>query len=302
MVRLTMTAETVTRVWTRQEWRTRLAAHQRRVEARAAAFVERRSRAVKHPVDDFLFTYYNFPPAKLRQWSPPRGIELEVDPADLEELPWLSPPRLERGEGRVWLSGQPTEAQRGLARWVADLCARVAARPPRFACHGLHEWAMVYRQSREQVRHQGWELRLGPEELAAFVESRSLCCTHYDAFRFFTPEARPRNSLQPVLETRLDLEQGGCLHANMDLYKWSAKLWPWVGSDLVGECFELAAAARDLDMRASPYDLSHLGYVPVRIETSEGRAEYESLQRQLAARTAPLRERLRRAAEVLAET
>ena len=295
-----MIAECATRVWTRPEWRVRLAAHRQRVDVRAAAFVERRSRAVKHPVDDFLFTYYSFSPAKLVQWVPPGGVALEVEPADLEELPWLAAPRFELANGCLRLSGKPTEAQRGLALWVAELCTRVAERSPRFACYGLHEWAMVYRQSREQVRHQGWELRLGPEELAAFVESRSLCCTHYDAFRFFTPEARPRNSLQPVLDTRLELEQGGCLHANMDLYKWSAKLWPWVGSDLVGECFEFAVAARDLDMRASPYDLSHLGYVPVRIETAEGRAEYESLQRQLAARATPLRERLRCAAQSLA--
>ena len=301
MIVAPMIAECATRVWNRQEWRARYAAHQQRVETRASAFVERRSRAARHPVDDFLFTYYSFSPAKLRQWFPPIGVELEIDPADLEELPWLNLPRVEPVGSRFRLVGQPSEAQRGLARWVAELCKRVAERPPRFACHGLHEWAMVYRQSREQVRHQGWELRLGPEELAAFVESRSLCCTHYDAFRFFTPEARPRNSLQPVLDTRLDLEQGGCLHANMDLYKWSAKLWPWVGSDLVGECFDFAAAARDLDMRASPYDLSHLGYEPVRIETAEGRADYEALQRQLAARAAPLREQLRRAAEQLAQ-
>ena len=297
-----MMAEHADRVWTRKEWRARFTAHRQRVEARASAFVERRSRAAKHPVDDFLFTYYSFSPAKLRQWLPPLGVVLEIDPADLEELPWLSPPRCASANAGVCLSGLPTEAQRGLARWVAELCARVAERPPRFACHGLHEWAMVYQQSREQVRHQGWELRLGPDELAAFVESRSLCCTHYDAFRFFTPEARPRNSLQPVLDTRLDFEQGGCLHANMDLYKWSAKLWPWVGSDLVGECFEFAAAARDLDMRASPYDLSHLGYVPVPIETAEGRAEYECVQRELAARAVPLRERLRQAALALTDS
>lgn len=294
-----MIAEVATRVWTRQQWRARWIAHRQRVEARATAFVDRRSRAAKHPVDDFLFTYYTFSPGKLREWSPPWGVEIEIEAADLEELPWLTSRRYEVADGRVRLCGAPAASVRGLAGWVAELCARVSLRPPRFACHGLHEWAMVYRQTREQVRHQGWELRLGPEELAAFVESRNLCCTHYDAFRFFTPEARPRNSLQPVLDTRLDLEQGGCLHANMDLYKWSAKLWPWVGSDLVGECFEFAASARDLDMRASPYDLSHLGYSPVCIETADGRAEYESLQRLLAARAAPLRERLRFAAAAL---
>ena len=95
------------------------------------------------------------------------------------------------------------------------------------------------------------------------------------------------------------MEQSACLHANMDLYKWSAKLWPWVGSDLVGECFALACEGRDLDMRASPYDLSHLGYQPVFIETPEGRAQYESEQRTLAEKAAVLRERLSLSAVML---
>jgi hypothetical protein len=36
--------------------------------------------------------------------------------------------------------------------------------------------------------------------------------------------------------------------------------------------FRLARDVRELDMRASPYDLADLGYPPVRIETPEGRA------------------------------
>ncbi len=138
-----------------------------------------------------------------------------------------------------------------------------------------------------------------PEELAAFVESQPVCCSHYDAFRFFTPAARPLNALQPTLETRPDLEQPACLHANMDLYKWASKLWPWTGSELIGECFELALAGRDLDMRASPYDLRDLGYEPARIETAEGRARYEKEQRDLAARAAVVRLSLRRCCESL---
>lgn len=78
----------------------------------------------------------------------------------------------------------------------------------------------------------------------------------------------------------------------MDLYKWSSKLWPWTGSDLIGQCFELALKGRDLDMRASPYDLSSLGYEPVKIETVEGRAQYEREQRALAANAADLRRSL----------
>ena len=49
---------------------------------------------------------------------------------------------------------------------------------------------------------------------------------------------------------------------------------------------------RDLDMRASPYDLAAYGLEPVRIETPEGRKEYEKEQTRLAEKAAPLRQRL----------
>ena len=35
------------------------------------------------------------------------------------------------------------------------------ARPAQLGCFGLHEWAMVYRQSPDEVRHAAWPLRLG---------------------------------------------------------------------------------------------------------------------------------------------
>lgn len=268
----------------------------------ADAFVQRRSRGEKHPVHDFLFTYYNFSPAKLKRWMPPLGVRLEITDQDAQEAPWLQTAPMQR-EGDVSEMGTDTmrSGHRDLARWVASLCAAISSRPPRLRCYGLHEWAMVYQQPREQVRHQGYELRLSPEALAEFVRSQTVCCSHYDAFRFFTPEARPMNVFQPMLETRLEMEQGGCLHTNMDLYKWSAKLWPWVGSSLVGECFALALEGRDLDMRASPYELHHLGYEPIRIETPEGRAQYELEQKALAEKATPLRERLGKAATLIAE-
>ena len=90
----------------------------------------------------------------------------------------------------------------------------------------------------------------------------------------------------------MELEQPGCVHANMDLYKWAAKSMPWIGSELLLDCFELATELRDLDMRASPYDLSAWGRAPVRIETAEGRRVYEIEQRRLAEQAVPLRERL----------
>jgi hypothetical protein len=280
-------------IWSRAKWLPLAEAHHQRVSAHADAFVDRRSRGAKHPVHDFLFTYYSFAPAKLKQWVPPHGVSLEITAADLESRSWWQTDRFIHERGLLRLNEQRfTSREREFATWAAMLCARILGRAGRFSCYGLHEWAMVYRQSAEQVRHQGYELRLSPAELAAFVASQPVCCSHYDAFRFFTPEARPLNVLQPTLDSRPDLEQSACLHANMDLYKWSSKLWPWTGSDLIGECFLLALEGRDLDMRASPYDLSALGYEPVKIETAEGRTQYEREQRELAAKAAGLRQKL----------
>jgi hypothetical protein len=78
----------------------------------------------------------------------------------------------------------------------------------------------------------------------------------------------------------------------MDLYKYAMWFQPFIGSDLVADCFALARQARELDMRAAPYDLVPLGYAPIRVETPEGRAEYARQQRDLAATAASLRERL----------
>ena len=89
--------------------------------------------------------------------------------------------------------------------------------------------------------------------------------------------------------TEISLEQPGCLHANMDLFKWAYKLDPFVPAELVADCFELALEVRELDMCASPYDLAPLGYEPVAIETPEGRAEYVRRQAAFTARAEPLR-------------
>jgi hypothetical protein len=148
---------------------------------------------------------------------------------------------------------------------------------------------MVYRDrdTRHPVR-----LRLGQEGTDAVVEAHPIRCTHFDAFRFFTPDAVGRNRVQPTRESQPDLEQPGCLHAGMDLYKWAYKLSPATPGELVADCFELAVEIRELDMRASPYDLSAHGYPPVAIETPGGKAEYVAAQRGFAECGAVLRGRL----------
>ena len=75
----------------------------------------------------------------------------------------------------------------------------------------------------------------------------------------------------------------------MDLYKWCYKLGPLVDSELLLDCLELAADARELDMRASPYDLADYGFEPIAVETPAGRAEYVRAHRRSPTRAAPLR-------------
>ncbi len=96
----------------------------------------------------------------------------------------------------------------------------------------------------------------------------------------------------PTRERQAELEQPGCLHAGMDLYKWAVKLGPLVPGEVLLDAFELARDIRVLDMEASPYDLRAWGYEPVAIETPEGKAEYVRRQRGFAERGQALRARL----------
>lgn len=254
-------------------WRARAAAHHARVDALVADHLERRRDGVAHPVHDFLFTYYSFRPAQLRRWHPGYGVVLA-------------------GRETEAVTDADVAARRSLVERTHELLAATAGRPANLGCFGMHEWAMVYRLPPERVRHAAWPLRLTPERIAATVEERGARCSHFDAYRFFTEPARRLNVLAPTRERQVELEQPGCLHANMDLYKWACKLMPIVPSALVLDCFELARDIRTLDMRASPYDLSALGYSAVPIETPAGKAEYAAAQRSFAARARPLRLRL----------
>ena len=275
-------------VLTSEQVRARRAAHESRVDAWIEPHLERRREGVAHPVHDFLFTYYSQRPAALRRWHPGYGVVVGGPEArDYLDL-----------KGYVAVSSGATvcddyvASQQVLLTTLLRLLKATASRPAQLGCFGMHEWAMVYRLDQDQVRHASWPLRLGPEGTDEVVESHRIACSHFDAFRFFTDDARPRNTLQPGRDDRPDFEQPGCLHAGMDLYKHAFRLTPLVPSELVADCFALARDIRVLDMRASPYDLSALGYSPVRIETTEGKQEYVAAQRSFAERGAPLRDAL----------
>ena len=269
-------------------WTARRDAHRRRVDAWVAPHLERRHRGEAHPVEDFLFTYYSQRPAALRRWHPGYGEVLDGDEAE----EYLCFKGYRRHAGGVTLTEEHVAAQRVLLVTLHRLLRATASRPAQLGCFGMHEWAMVYRLPQDDVRHASWPLRLGPAGTDGVVESHRIACSHFDAFRFFTDEARPRNTLQPGRDDRPDFEQPGCLHAGMDLYKHAYRLTPMVPSELVADCFALARDIRVLDMRASPYDLADLGYPPVRVETPAGKQEYFAAQRDFAERGTPLRARL----------
>ncbi|HJQ05459.1 MAG TPA: 3-methyladenine DNA glycosylase [Nocardioides sp.] len=238
-----------------------------RHESRLAPYVEphlaRRRAGVKHPIHDFLFQYYSFRPAQLMTWRVP---------------------------------GRLDEKKRPLAEATLRLLQATASREGNFGCFGLHEWAMVYRDP--DTRHPQ-PLRLGDAETDRVVEGHRVSCSHWDAFRFFTPPAIPLNNLRPAAGDRPDFEQPACLHGNMDLYKHAYRLADAVGSDLIADAFELAWDVRIMDMRAAPYDMSGITidpygipWTPIMIETAEGKREYAELQRQFAERAAPVRRAL----------
>ncbi len=278
------------RVLAQPQWTHRSFAHQRRVDGWLAGHLRRRRTGEKHPVEDFLFSYYSFRPAALRRWHPGAGTVLLGD-TPLRGGKGYTEVRGPFGTGVAVDAGFVAE-HRELLRRTRRLLVATRDRPPSFGCLGLHEWAMVFRQSPEQLRHAAWPLRLGGAGTDAVVQRHRIRCSHFDAYRFFTDAARPLNALRPGSDDREEFEQPGCLHAGMDLYKHAFRLTPMLPAELVADCFELARDIRVLDMRASPYDLSGLGYEPVRIETAQGKQQYASAQRRFSERAAPLRQRL----------
>lgn len=276
------------------EWQQRASKHQEFVRQWTVPFRERRRVGKSHPVHDFLFVYYRYSSAKLEDWHPGIGFRLE----NAAELKQFSGSAYRQDKGDVLCDPDLVrKKERDRMVWIVDLLRRTQKNRANYSCLGLHEWAMVYQA--EEIRHENTTgFRLSQSEIDRVVESRPLTCSHFDAFRFFASSARPLNRLTPTLLERPVFEQPACIHANMDLYKWAFKSMPWIGSDLLRRCFELAMSARAIDMRASPYDLSeYQEYEPIKIETAAGRAEYEREQSRIANAAAPLREELIHAIE-----
>lgn len=266
------------------DWQIRLLAHRTRLTPYCDERLARQAKHQSHPVRDFLFQYYSYTPAKLLRWSPGPDVILEgACPSDLD---W--PQHFQAHADGAILPATAFPGHRWFfLQWTLDYLRAIAARPPHLGCFGLHEWAMVYRDP--NIRHRTTPLRLAPE---AVVDSMDLRCTHFDAYRFFTPAATPRNRVALTRDTCHEHDQPGCIHVTMDLYKFAFKLGPWCPAELMADAFELAWAARVIDMRASPYNLRTYDLSPICIETKDGRDEYVAAQRELMMRAEPIRDQL----------
>lgn len=270
------------------QWQQKRQQHRQKVGELIDDYLDRRSHQHKDPVIDFLFEYYAFRPSHLKKWSPGLGtllIDGSLHDWDFDEL-------TQHGDDVFLDIKHFPEDRTSSLQWIIDMLEQSAERRPSFGCFGMHEWAMVYKKNRNQLRHSQLPLRMDKQELADFVESRPLVCTHFDAFRFFSKDAKPQNKFELSRETFAEMEQPGCLHTNMDLYKWAFKMYPWISSDTILKAFELAVETRFVDMKASPYDLRERGLAPIKIETDAGRKEYIRRQKAIFERSQPIRRQL----------
>jgi hypothetical protein len=269
------------------EWRKRISTHRQKLSPIVEKYLYWRTHGLKHPVYDFLFSYYSFSTGQLLRWTPGIDVTLEFDPND--RFDWPDHLSISGRRASVDVRLFPERRIKFLL-WAITYLQNTRDRPAVFHCFGLHEWAMVYQTNDRQ--HPQVPLRLPQTDISEFVNSQSLCCTHYDAFRFFSPDAVPRNRYQLERESMIDFDQAGCIHANMDLYKFGYKVAPFLASELLADLFLLAKMAREIDMRASPYDLSQFGMTPIEIETKDGRELYVRAQRELYENAQQCRERL----------
>lgn len=274
----------------RPEWQALREAHREIVLPWITPRLERRSRQESHPVDDFLFEYYPISASRLLTWHPGINKTLQAlagDMADFPETSYRYVPGSDGQFGTLEISQEWLVKNQSPALLLKDFLVSTHGRKLRSGCFGLHEWAMVLGTS--EVRHEKWPLRLSQTQIQATIDEVGLRCTHFDAFRFFTPVAAPLNPLQLTRIDQMEVEQPGCLHANMDLYKHAQRFAPMFGSDLVRQTFQLARDIRSVDMQVAPYDLAELGVIPIRVETQTGRDTFAEKQVEFASRAQQLR-------------
>jgi hypothetical protein len=293
----------------------------------------RRQQVRNHPLYNFLHTYYRYSAEDLMHYSP--GIDTFIFlPSSTstnynQQIKQLFHPRwlvFDHNQQaycysidafhKQWNSNHDQYNSSNYNKlWQLhqnyQILQSTSTKLPFFGCFGMHEWAMLYsgRQSAPssssssssatpRKRHQAQlPLRISQEKIDELVESQPLRCSHFDAWRFFHPSTQPWN-IYPTLsrQVQVEYEQPGCIHATMDLFKFAYQLYPLVSSSLLLQCLTVAIEARNIDIRASPYDVSSFQECqekgPLCVETSEGRKQYLHEQETLYQQSKEIRQAL----------
>jgi len=256
-----------------------------------------------NPIYNFLHSYYKYSTADLKKYSPGLSVTMAgafpgADSDTLNEK--FMTFNTVGGCYNVTQFRQLADGKYSIERITRDrdILRSTSTKVPFFGCFGLHEWAMLYSgNGSATTRHkESTPLRVDQQTIDAVVGvPGQLRCTHYDAFRFFQPAAKPINAVKSLSrENTPRHEQPGCIHANMDLFRYAYQLYPFVSSALLVQALALALEARKLDMRASPYDVSAFEgcEVPICVETPQGRKLYIEEQERVATAAVPIRKAL----------
>lgn len=191
-----------------------------------------------HPIYNFIFVYFFFNRKILFQYSP--GIHVEIEGVhDSQELMSINlAPELQSVSSQrnfLAISSNEKKISKKFLQRTLHLLKSIQSKLPSFWCFGLHEWAMQYNSiqqtSTKNSTFQSLPLRVTQQQIESLLNPPRhenqysvprLRCTHYDAIRFFTPSSVPLNAVSPS-PTRLTVDQfdqPGCIHVNMDLFKY----------------------------------------------------------------------------------
>jgi hypothetical protein len=248
----------------------------------------------EHPVYNFLHRYYRYSTSDLLKYSPGIRVNLKISKEknihrylNSKYIFYDSNDETYRYDPGSLFNEENHFKKICLLQENFNILSATCKRLPHFTCYGLHEWAMLFSNKSTNVtmdRHQNLKLRVSQDVIDELVTNFPIRCTHFDAFRFFHPDAQPLNFIDPLTkQNRIEYEQPGCIHANMDLFKYAFQLYPFLPSALLRASLEIAIKARKIDMRASPYDVSHVRGCesPLCVETVQGRQQYVIEQKNL---------------------
>ena len=231
---------------TQSEWLPLAQAHRSRADGFTAAHRERARRGETHPVWDF--------PVQLLQPAPAptEGLPSRVrHGAGRPRRPRVPEPKRlrRRRRGVHGEPGLPARPRRDAAfrRGVVEVDGISAA-----SVRVLRDARVGHGLPRRRSASRGVPLRLGAAGTDAVLESIPLRCSHVDAYRFFTrPPSPATRAPHPCHPGPVGSSPAVCTRTWIST-RWSHKLGPLVDSGLLMDCLDLAATARELDMRASP--------------------------------------------------